>query len=75
MNERPKQANFREGFVDPKAQQPPAGMPPPELEPSPVEVEQEPAATAMEIAQDTWPVVVRLLYKPLVIPGGPTYTG
>jgi hypothetical protein len=74
MNERPNQAGFKEGFVDPKAQQVPAGMPPPELEPSPVELDAVAAAPAIEIAQDTWPVVVRLLYKPLVIPGGPTYT-
>lgn len=76
MNERPKPAPFREGFVDPNQQQPPAAMPPPELEPSPVELETDTpaAATVTDIVQDTWPVVVRLLYKPLVIPGGPTYT-
>jgi len=78
MNERPKQATFREGFVDPKQQQkPPEGMPPPDLEPSPVEQDEAQAAVAgpmVEIIPDTWPVVVKLLYKPLVIPGGPTYT-
>jgi hypothetical protein len=50
-------------------QQVAAAMPPPELEPSPADTE------AVQIDQDTWPIVVRLLYKPLVIPGtNQTYT-
>jgi hypothetical protein len=50
-------------------QQVAAAMPPQELEPSPADTE------AVQIDQDTWPVVVRLLYKPLVIPGtNQTYT-
>ena len=47
-------------------------MPPPELEPSPAELDEQQAA--VQIPQETWPVVVQLLYKPLAIPGGPTYT-
>jgi Phage tail assembly chaperone proteins, E, or 41 or 14 len=82
MNERPPTTSFREGFIDPKAAQPgsaqpaqpppaqPApAMPPPEIESSPVDQD-----NTIEIVQDTWPVVVKLLYKPLVIPGGPTLT-
>jgi hypothetical protein len=50
-------------------QQVTAAMPPPELESSPADTE------AIPIDQDTWPLVVRLLYKPLVIPGtNQTYT-
>lgn len=48
-------------------QQVASAMPPPEIEPSPSEADQ------VQIVQDVWPVVVRLLYKPLTIPGGPTY--
>jgi hypothetical protein len=79
MNERP---TIREGFVidqqqDKPATQPapaqtaqqppmPPPMPPPELTPSPVD-----QPDAIKIDQDVWPVVVKLLYKPLQIPGGP----
>jgi Phage tail assembly chaperone proteins, E, or 41 or 14 len=68
---------FREGFIDPKTSkttepQPepkPAtqAMPPPELEPALSEQD-----TAPEIVQEKWPIVVKLLYKPLTIPGGQT---
>ena len=69
----------REGFMEtarqvsqpqaqPKAE--PQAMPPPDLEPSPAELdEQQEAAAAVT---ESWPVVVRLLYKPLTIPGGAT---
>ena len=81
MNERPDPQKIREGFVDPAKQekqapqpvqvtvQPPAApsMPPPELEP-PLEEQ------SIQIIPDKWPVVVKLLYKPLVIPGDKTYT-
>jgi hypothetical protein len=71
MNERPNPPGFREGFVEPsKATEPPvqASMPPPEIAPSPAEQDD------IQIEQTKWPVVVRLLYKPLVIPGDRTYT-
>jgi Phage tail assembly chaperone proteins, E, or 41 or 14 len=83
MNERPSTTTFREGFVDPNAQpaqphapaqqappaQPvPQAMPPPEIEPALVEQDAAPV-----IVQEKWPVVVKLLYKPLVIPGDRTY--
>jgi hypothetical protein len=78
MNERP---TIKEGFVldtdkakaaaptvEQQSTQPPMPppMPAPEITPSPVE-----QPDAIQIEQDVWPVVVRLLYKPLQIPGGP----
>ena len=81
MNERPTTTGFaregfvetpkqREGFVEPapvQAQAVPKMVPPPEPEPSPAELD------AIQIPQDKWPIVVKLLYKPLAIPGIATY--
>ncbi|TYL87442.1 phage tail assembly protein [Bradyrhizobium cytisi] len=60
MNVNPK----REGFVDEQKPEPeiisPTGkrtMPPPEIEPSPAELP--------PLDQDEWPIIVKMLYKPI----------
>jgi hypothetical protein len=81
-------ARLREGFVDteivgqeqpqpkpqPKQQPQPqaaplpgSALPPPEIEPSLVEQD-----AAAPVVQQKWPIVVKLLYRPLEIPGMPT---
>jgi hypothetical protein len=75
MNERTATTGFREGFVDPNkpaqgavqpaqpVPSPASTMPPPELEPSPAESD-VPAPL-----EQVWPLVVKLVNKPLIIPG------
>jgi len=81
MNERPSSSTFREGFVtdeppqskqitppQQKAAEPPpkpsSAMPPPEIAPALSEED-----NVVEIVADKWPIVVKLLYKPLDVPG------
>jgi hypothetical protein len=46
-------------------------MPPPELEPSLAELDEQQAAAPVQVAE-VWPVIVKLLYKPLTLPSGET---
>jgi hypothetical protein len=78
MNEVPGKTQFREGFVDdsakrepprspypqqqvapPQEKKPKVETPPPVIEPSPAE------ADAPQVVTETWPLVVKLLYKPI----------
>ena len=62
MNDRPGQTQFKEGFVDGPQQI--AGQartaPPPVIEASPAEKDD-----AQQQAEETWPIVVKLLHRPI----------
>jgi hypothetical protein len=80
LNDIPEQTKFREGFVEtrqqaaaqpapvrPMQQQPAPQQHKPKVEVPPPVVEASPAeADKPEIVQTTWPIVVKLLYKPIM---------
>ena len=54
MNEKPNAGQFREGFVEDPAQQPP------------IDVKPEPEAKPQEeVYREQWPITVKLLHKPV----------
>jgi hypothetical protein len=57
LNDRQNTKQFREGFVDPEKPVPVTNIPEPEIAKSPSEDD--------ILMEDKWPIVVKLLYKPV----------